>query len=81
MEVDAAGKAEEQAVAAVGVGDLEGRVIHELTHIADVAWHAAVGLCGQPLEQRQRLVLVGLIKLLQAGWLVRSITQTHTAAK
>ena len=65
VEVDAACKAQEKAVAGVGVGDVEGRVVHELPHVFHVARHAAAGLCDQPLEQHQRLLLVRLIELLQ----------------
>lgn len=65
MEVDAAGKSEEQAVAAVGIGDLEGWVVHEAANIADVAWHVASRLCVEPLQQRQWVLLVGFIELLQ----------------
>ena len=66
MEVDwTPRKPKEDAVAGVGVGDVDSRVLQQLLHILQVAADIAAGLQAQPLENDQAVVLPLLIELIQ----------------
>jgi hypothetical protein len=84
VEIHTASKAQEQTVAAVGICDVEGWVLHQGLYPGHIARHAAASLGSQPLQQHQRLVLVCLAKLLQckimtATPLVGCVRATATA--
>lgn len=67
MEVDrAASKAQEDAVAGIGIGDIDSRVLQQLLHVVQVTLHIGACLQAQPLEYDQAVILPLLIKLVQS---------------